>query len=621
MSNNSGGEDPPPNRPSPYSPFPFGSPIGISDGSLLSPSRPGRSTARSTLQTPYDTLSVSASGSIFSQFGDNTSSGGIMKGGRVRAQEAYGGPVMFGGQSAMRRSRLMAASPYAAAALASRKPHQRPLFDDTSASSRRGSSAAATPSPAPSPSPSSTASDSGVMSSTARLILDTLDRMNTPIRDAQKLIPSMSSSTSPPRAEKRRLIAEQLDWTKGKRRRPLLGGGTSGSSARSHSAGGAMNGPPLRTVFSPVPAGSKSAAASRTVMMASATTATSLSSSAVPSAFPVTTSKKPAAATSSPSPFNCQPLHRSPTSSTTTTTTKSLFNQKMPQSNSLVNAKATPPSDQRRSGGAVGGKMRARVGEPTRERPPPNATVTSGAPSDTVTSFLSEHSNALPITNMPTFDFGNPTKMASPYSSPSSAATASASTSKSILNNKPATLPPPPQNPAPLSRSTTDTTVAMSVSSSNSSVKSAGLDMDTNISFTFSSPSMASSVEAAVVDSNLVNGLSFQFRDPEEVDMKDATASASQVNVHVNAVHVQHNHKLLSSSNGKAAPLPSPVMSLVGSKMAASNHVMLPDVTGSSRSSLSKSDVVNSSTAGLKSGSVMDILGGTTKTLALITKK
>ena len=62
---------------------------------------------------------------------------------------------MFGGNgSSNRKSRLFAASPYAAAAMASRKPHQRPIFDEST--SRRGSSAAATPSPAPSPSPSST---------------------------------------------------------------------------------------------------------------------------------------------------------------------------------------------------------------------------------------------------------------------------------------------------------------------------------------------------------------------------------------------------------------------------------------------------------------------------------
>ena len=92
---------------------------------------------------------------------------------------------MFGGNSTnSRRSRLLSASPYAAAAISSRKSHQRPLFEESTASSRRGSSAANSPSPAPSPSPSSTTSnDNGMMSSTARLIFDTLEKMSTPVRD------------------------------------------------------------------------------------------------------------------------------------------------------------------------------------------------------------------------------------------------------------------------------------------------------------------------------------------------------------------------------------------------------------------------------------------------------
>ena len=86
------------------------------------------------------------------------------------------------------------------------------------------------------------------MSSTARLIFDTLEKMSTPIRDAQKLIPSINCS--PPRAEKRRAIAEQLDWSHGslKRRRPQLGSNIAPETS------GQLNGPPLRTIFSPVSA-------------------------------------------------------------------------------------------------------------------------------------------------------------------------------------------------------------------------------------------------------------------------------------------------------------------------------------------------------------------------------
>merc|ERR1711971_829756 len=54
------------------------------------------------------------------------------------------------------------------------------------------------------------------------------------------------------RAEKRRLIAEQFDWSQNslKRRRPQLGRPTPGVDQ-------SLNGPPLRTIFSPVPASPK----------------------------------------------------------------------------------------------------------------------------------------------------------------------------------------------------------------------------------------------------------------------------------------------------------------------------------------------------------------------------
>ena len=67
------------------------------------------------------------------------------------------------------------------------------------------------------------AADPACISSTARLILDTLDKMSTPIRDAQKLSSVLSNNSMPhdaigqninnrsSRAERRKLIAEALD--------------------------------------------------------------------------------------------------------------------------------------------------------------------------------------------------------------------------------------------------------------------------------------------------------------------------------------------------------------------------------------------------------------------------
>ena len=110
--------------------------------------------------------------------------------------------------------------------------------------------------------------DSAGISSTAKVILDTLEKMSTPIKDAQR-IPMPAA-----RAETRRAIAEQLldrpssalggggggsagsspttseSSSSYSRRRPRLGRTTPVSI--SNASGQLLNGPPLRTLFSPV---------------------------------------------------------------------------------------------------------------------------------------------------------------------------------------------------------------------------------------------------------------------------------------------------------------------------------------------------------------------------------
>ena len=51
------------------------------------------------------------------------------------------------------------------------------------------------------------------MSSTARLILDTLEKMSTPLRDAQKMIPARTLPIleTPSRAERRKAVFEKLN--------------------------------------------------------------------------------------------------------------------------------------------------------------------------------------------------------------------------------------------------------------------------------------------------------------------------------------------------------------------------------------------------------------------------
>lgn len=151
---------------------------------------------------------------------------------------------------------MFSASPYHSAASARimqrAKPHQsQHPRSNTPSPSSCGSSGAA----------SAVAADG--MSSTARLILDTLDKMSTPLRDAQKMLPFDEQQQTPSRAEKRKLIAEHLNLSatsqhgegsaaKRARRRPNLGGKVGGE-------GGMLKGPPTRSTafMSPTPARTK----------------------------------------------------------------------------------------------------------------------------------------------------------------------------------------------------------------------------------------------------------------------------------------------------------------------------------------------------------------------------
>merc|ERR1719495_334451 len=91
------------------------------------------------------------------------------------------------------------------------------------------------PSPASSPSPGPTPD---TLSTTAKLILDTLDKMSTPIQDAKRM-PTLIQ----PRAEKRKLIEEELNCSlkSPQRRRVRLGSGAL-----------SLAGPPLRKSYAPV---------------------------------------------------------------------------------------------------------------------------------------------------------------------------------------------------------------------------------------------------------------------------------------------------------------------------------------------------------------------------------
>jgi len=278
--------------------FPFGSPINSSRRSVLSPG---------ALQSPAPTSSSGEAGA----------SPHVLRG-RLRAQDVYGGPVAFGGTpsgsrgqarksmldgnnitgrsfnadysslmgkdsggggqanglsettlggrhsrpetpyaaAGLRKSRLMfSASPYhsaASARIGQRKTAA--VRSNTPSPSSCGSSAASS-------APASTAAAAGAdgMSSTARLILETLDKMSTPLRDAQKMLPFDGEMTTPSRAEKRKQIAQQFGLSQetssaAKRRRPNLGTRQGGGADASM-----LKGPPTRSTafMSPTPARAK----------------------------------------------------------------------------------------------------------------------------------------------------------------------------------------------------------------------------------------------------------------------------------------------------------------------------------------------------------------------------
>jgi len=227
--NSSDGGKPKPSF-SAFSPFPYGSPL-----------------AQGALQTSF-------SGSpgqrlLLGSFAQGRVNGEVVTP-RLKGQDLYGGTVMFGGSSSARRSRLQSASPYSAALRmrnADRKSKQVPLnlppALGASGSSLPPSSLPSTAPSSPQSSPAPSSDPPAPLSSTAKQILSTLDRLSTggtPITDAKKI----PLSTSPNRAEKRKLLESELNCSLSSpsRRRARLGGG--GIAL-------ALSGPPLRKNYSP----------------------------------------------------------------------------------------------------------------------------------------------------------------------------------------------------------------------------------------------------------------------------------------------------------------------------------------------------------------------------------
>jgi len=218
----------------PFSPFPYGSPL-----------------AQASLQTSF---SGSPGQRLLLGSANQTRANGEVVTPRLKGQDLYGGPVVFGGMSSGRRTRLQSSSPYGTA-LRTRTADRKSRQATFSLPPALGAQTSLPPSSLPSTAPSSPQSSPGPsttppapLSSTAKLILSTLDRLSsggTPVTDAKKI-----PLSTPNRAEKRKMLETELNCSLSSpsRRRARLGGG--GLAL-------ALSGPPLRKNYSPSMAGSQ----------------------------------------------------------------------------------------------------------------------------------------------------------------------------------------------------------------------------------------------------------------------------------------------------------------------------------------------------------------------------
>jgi len=221
---------------SPFSPFPYGSPL-----------------AQGLLQTSF--TGSPGQKILLGESVNHSRTNGEVVTPRLKGQDLYGGPVMFGGVGSSRRTRLQSASPYNIALRgrnAERKAKQGSIIFPPALGAHNNtlppppSSLPSTAPSSPQSSPGPSSSPPAPLSSTAKLILSTLDKLSTggtPITDAKR-IPVNNSIITPNRAEKRKLIESELNCSLSSpsRRRARLGGGGVALS---------LNGPPLRKNYSP----------------------------------------------------------------------------------------------------------------------------------------------------------------------------------------------------------------------------------------------------------------------------------------------------------------------------------------------------------------------------------
>ena len=427
-------------------------------------------------------------------------------------------------------------------------------------------------------------------------------------------------------------IAEQFDWSQNslKRRRPQLGRPTPGVDQ-------SLNGPPLRTIFSPVPASPKprSKAAKSARMPPSSIPSSPASSSAAAGAGADTSktsenlvhtnaNSNAFSSLSGVLGFNNMPLHKhnpqklDHSSTSRQQERKSSLSSKQsavqtgsqPFNNSMMigswDANSSPAA------AAAGGKIRAKVCDPKHITSTPqdmsaiNATGLKSA--DPVQAFLAAHNTApLPLKELPVFNFATTQSVTTIDKETKTAAGVSfggsgqvetisrASTATTLpLNSSPIR---PIEKDLPLLVSRPETAVAAQVVSASAS-------------FQFSMPSPASALtgkKSRQIDEDDVavpNGILFSFCQPAEA------ASPS-----LNSGNQNQNSAL-------APPSLLPVTNFTSTSSRSDislhkNHAALPDLTMRSALAKAPSDgnngINNSGGAiipakSLKRGSVLDVL-------------
>ncbi|XP_059093241.1 nascent polypeptide-associated complex subunit alpha, muscle-specific form-like [Tigriopus californicus] len=555
-------------RASPYSPFPFGSPLTRSRGSVLNPPTHHRGS-----ETPSPAPSPAAIPTPPV---------------RLRGREMFGGPVVFGGSnsignvSAFLAASTQSASPHgplpsnASLRRANRLLSAAPYHSGQRAA-RRARPAPAAPAPE-APANSTLSSEDGTapptlnLSATAQTILATLDQLSTPLRDALKM--------PVPRAEKRRAMAEELMEGTGHtpywRRRPHLGGSDSrgGVSSLPSSANSSLNGPPLRKIFTPLTSAhssnpstprrvSQAKAQAQSVELVPRTTAPPRTCSTTSASFSVTGTN--VGATSSGS---------------MPSVSKSGF--------SLTQSLETPKS-------SFGGKIRAKVGEKAKCRA--DKALQNSEESESVPEFLQSGSvPKLEMAKMPAFSFSLPQSVPSSHSV----------TSNGVVD---AIVTPPTR----ASTSSLDRNQAILTSQQVTSVKDSPVKASAPLVLKSSQPIQTPPISDPKVSPPL-RDVKFVFTQPKVVP----TSSSSSAFSHQGSKTFNFKKPIVVSEAGRlASELPAQHLT----KFGQSPISQLPDLTQASSSSvLGHTHSITSGLMGfsyspskfapkLKAGNVTDVRG------------